>query len=248
MKKSLFTLLIVLFIIPTMFAQTEGVLTVTTTTSSAGGNYSPRNIVAIWVEDESGNFVKTLLAYAQNRKTHLNTWQSSTAAAGSEYNTVDAFTGATKSSHAERSCTWNATDIHGNIVADGNYKLWMELTDKNNTGNFSSFPFTKGDVAENQTPANVPSFSSISIDWNPSTTFLNEVEYAKSFKVYPNPSSGIFNINGDGILEMEVRNIVGGLIIQNGLNSVDLSKYPNGIYLVKLKTEKGIVSKKIVKQ
>lgn len=233
---------------PTVFSQTDGVLTVTVTTSTAGGNYSPRNIVAIWVEDESGNFVKTLLAYAQNRKTHLNTWQASTAAAGSEYNTVDAVTGATKSSHAERTCSWNATDIIGDVVVDGNYTLWMELTDKNNTGNFSSFSFTKGEMAENQSPANVPSFSSITIDWKPSTTFLDETEYAKSFKVYPNPSSGIFNISGNGIIDVEVRNAIGGLIIQNNLNFIDLSDFPKGIYLIKLKTEKGIINKKIVKQ
>jgi nitronate monooxygenase len=57
-------------------------------------------VVAIWVEDNQGNFVKTLLAYAQNRKTHLNTWEASTTAAGIPFNTVDAITGATKTSHS----------------------------------------------------------------------------------------------------------------------------------------------------
>jgi len=47
-----------------IIAQTNGTLAVSVTTSSTGGNYAPRNIVAIWVEDNSGKFVKTLLAYA----------------------------------------------------------------------------------------------------------------------------------------------------------------------------------------
>jgi hypothetical protein len=58
----------------TELAQTTGDLVVTTTTTSeAGGNYAPRNIVAIWIENDQGEFVKTLLAFAQNRKSHLNT-------------------------------------------------------------------------------------------------------------------------------------------------------------------------------
>jgi len=57
----------------TELAQTTGDLVVTTTTSEAGGNYAPRNIVAIWIENDQGEFVKTLLAFAQNRKSHLNT-------------------------------------------------------------------------------------------------------------------------------------------------------------------------------
>ena len=96
--KTIITSLLVLISFFT-FAQTEGTLTVSLTTSSAGGNYSPRNIVAIWIEDDNGNFVKTLMAYANVRKTHLNTWEASTSAAGSIYNVVDAITGVTKTSH-----------------------------------------------------------------------------------------------------------------------------------------------------
>jgi hypothetical protein len=137
MKKSILTSVIILLTVSWINAQTDGVLNVTATTSSAGGNYAPKNIVAIWIEDDQGNFVKTLLAYAQNRKTHLNTWEASTTAAGSPFNTVDAITGATKTSHGTRTCSWNATDINGAIMPDGTYKVWFELTDKNSTGNFS---------------------------------------------------------------------------------------------------------------
>ena len=129
-------------------AQTEGTLNVSAATSAAGGNYAPKNIVAIWVEDNQGNFVKTLLAYAQARRTHLNTWEASTTAAGSPFNAVDAITGATKTSHATRTCTWNGTDVNGALVADGTYRLRMELTDKNATGNFSTFTFIKGPAAD----------------------------------------------------------------------------------------------------
>ena len=163
MKKIYSTAFSIFFFAVSLFAQTSGELTVTVTTSTTGGNYSPKNIVAIWIEDDAGNFVKTLLAYAQTRKTHLNTWQASTTAAGSPYNTVDAITGATKSSHGTRTCYWNASDVDGEIVIDGTYKIWMELTDKNSTGNFSSFSFVKGDQPEAVIPMGVPSLDRKSV-------------------------------------------------------------------------------------
>jgi hypothetical protein len=42
------------------FAQTDGSATFQVTTVTAGGNYSPRNVMAIWVTDANTNFVKTL--------------------------------------------------------------------------------------------------------------------------------------------------------------------------------------------
>lgn len=73
MRRNLLTLLLFFFCIAQIQAQTSGTLSVSVTTSSAGGNYTPRNILAIWVEDSSGKFVKTLLVYANARMTHLNT-------------------------------------------------------------------------------------------------------------------------------------------------------------------------------
>jgi hypothetical protein len=249
MKKILFIVLLILITVNLINAQTEGTLTVTTTTSSAGGNYSPKNIVAIWIEDEQGNFVKTLLAYAQNRITHLNTWEASTTAAGSPFNTIDAITGATKPNHDTRTCTWNGTGVSGALVADGIYKVRMELTDKNATGNFSTFTFTKGPSAENQSPANVPSFSNISVIWEPLFTSVEENIAGKDYQFYPNPSSGIFTISGEHIREIQIRNVAGSLIYHGKSDQVDIRHQPDGIYFVKIRTEKGIIiTKKIVKK
>lgn len=247
MKKCFLTFLIVLTASTWIIAQTAGTLTVTATTSSAGGNYSPKNIVAIWIEDEQGDFVKTLLAYAQTRKTHLNTWEAATTAAGSPFNTVDAITGATKSSHATRSCSWNGTDVSGTLVPDGLYKIRMELTDKNGTGNFSTFTFTKGADPENLNPANVPSFSTISINWEPVITSVGDIAGKESIKVYPNPSTGIFNITGDNIEEIYVRDVAGALIYHGTFAVIDLGLQPDGIYYLEVKTSQGTVTKKIVK-
>lgn len=247
MKRNLLVIFFVVSISIIVNAQTAGSLSVTTTTSNAGGNYAPRNIVAIWIEDEQGNWVKTLMAYAAARITHLNTWEASTSAAGSTYNTVDAITGATRNSHAVRTCSWNGTDVNGNLVPDGTYRLRMELTDKNGTGNYSSFNFTKGVDPFNITPANVPSFNSISIIWEPNTISVKDVT-RKNNNIFPNPSTGKLTINVEKIHEAKIWDSGGDLILQTKSSDIDLSGYPNGIYLIRIITESGAITRKIILQ
>ncbi len=248
MKKLIITVISVLFATTWIYAQTSGTLTVSTTTSSAGGNFAPKNIVAVWIEDNQGNFVKTLLAYAQTRKTHLNTWEASTTAAGSPFNTVDAITGATRSSHGTRLCTWNGTDLNATLVPDGTYRLRMELTDKNNTGNFSTFTFTKGPDVENQAPANVPSFASITISWEPVVTSVQDPSLEKEYQVFPNPTNGIIKVSGENISQVEVINLAGDIIYQGTSVSLDFSGQSDGVYFLKIITSQGLVTKKILKK
>ncbi|HEY3370318.1 MAG TPA: DUF2271 domain-containing protein [Prolixibacteraceae bacterium] len=229
-------------------AQTSGTLTVKVMTSSTGGNYAPKNIVAIWIEDSTGKFVKTLLAYANTRKTHLNTWEASSTTAGSAFNTTDATTGATQSSHGTRTCQWNGTNYSGNVMPDGNYKVRMELTDKNATGNTASFTFIKGPNSQTLTPANVPSFSSISLNWITTTTGLNmEVTASNTYIVYPNPGKGKFTVLGENIKRIEVTDLTGKMICKSILPVIDLTAQPNGLYLFSIHTDKETVVQKIRK-
>jgi len=139
-------------------ANTTGTLTVSTLTVAPGGSYSPKNVVAIWIETNAGVFVKSLLVYANARKTDLTTWYPNSAG-----NVVNAVTGATQSSNTTRSCTWNGTNVSGVVVLDGTYKVCMNIADGKTA--FGSFPFTKGPTAVTIAPANVTGFSNISISW-----------------------------------------------------------------------------------
>ncbi|MDP4239231.1 MAG: DUF2271 domain-containing protein [Bacteroidota bacterium] len=146
---------------PSNPASTPG-LTVSVLTSSAGGSYAPKHVVAIWIENSAGEFVKTLTVYAQARATYLTNWEQSSAG-----NKIDAVSGATQNTHGTITAHWNGTDSKGITAPDGTYRICMELTDKDSTGSFSYFTFTKGSAAEAKTPANVPSFSKITIKWVP---------------------------------------------------------------------------------
>lgn len=249
MKRILLIPVIFVFCVIQLKAQSKGSLSVSVTTGSAGGSYAPRNIVAIWLEDNSGKFVKTLLAYANNRKTHLNIWETSTTAAGSVYNVVDALTGATQSSHGTRTCSWSGTDYTQKLVADGDYKLRMELTDKNGTGNIASFTFTKGPNAQKLTPADVPSFSAVSLNWTTTVTGIRpEITGNNTFVVFPNPGTGQYTVLGDPIRSLEVADLSGKIVCKSLTPVFNLSAQPKGIYLVTIRTETGSVVRKIIRE
>jgi len=226
-------------------ASTPGTLNVTVTTSAtSGAQYSPRNVEAIWVENSSGVFVKSLLVYAQARISELTNWNNSSSG-----NKVDAVTGATQSSHGVRTCSWNGTNVSGVVVADGTYTLKMELTDKNGTGNLGTFTFVKGTTTQTQTPASVPSFSAITIKWTPSVgTAVEDVNLSDLYQVYPNPTSTSIFVKGLDIQEIEIFNLNGKSLIKTNLHNVNINSLPKGVYMIKINSETGAVMRKLIKE
>lgn len=238
-----------LFIV-SLSAQTSGTLSVSVSTAqTTTPTYAPRNIIAIWVEDNSGKFVKTLLAYANTRKTHLNTWEASTTTAGSAFNVVDATTGATQSSHGTRTAQWKGTDYTGKLVADGDYNLKMELTDHNGTGSVATFAFAKGAATQKLTPADVlPSFKSVSINWTTGVTGNRpELTQNNTVVIYPNPSNGVFTILGDDIKDVEVSSLSGNVVSYSKGPVIDLTDKPKGIYFAKIKAGDEVFVRKIIR-
>jgi len=134
-------------------------LAVTVTTVSPGGKYSPRNIGAIWISDDSDRFIKTLNVWADRRAKYLRRWNAATAAAMLPADRTDAISSATKSSHSVRSGTWNCTNTASVPVSDGPYKVCFELTDYDGDGPYNCVPFTKSAAPFTLTPADAPSFT-----------------------------------------------------------------------------------------
>ncbi|MDP4267901.1 MAG: DUF2271 domain-containing protein, partial [Bacteroidota bacterium] len=156
---------LVVFVDPTTPTNpTSGTATIKFTTSSLGGNYDPEHVLAVWITDSKGNFVKTLELNAATRKQYLTGW-----AASSAYNTVDAVTGPTLLDHTSHVVTWNGLDFDGNPVADGNYIVNIEFTDDIATGISQTIPFTKGTQSQHLTPADQSNFTSMDLQWTPSS-------------------------------------------------------------------------------
>lgn len=228
-------------------AQQKGTLSVKLSTSSTGGKYAPKHVMAVWIEDANGHFVKTLLAYANTRKTHLNTWEASSTSAGVAFNTVDAITGATKTSHATRECSWNGTDFSGSETPDGTYKLWMELTDKNSTGNFVSFFFEKGPDPQILIPEDKPSFASVEIVWTPETT--NTIsEETENLLIFPNPVNEILHIRNAEIKSLKIVDLNGKTLKSTQEHQVYLGDLPSGFYFVFFEEKNGkIITSRFIK-
>lgn len=139
---------------PDMAGQALRKLTFQVTTVTARGRYSPKNILAIWVVDGQGKFVKTLAKHAGIRARWLSGWNGA-----SRGNVVDAVTSATLTSHGMRSVSWDLTDVSKKPVPDGDYKLVAEFTEKDGTGVSTEVAFTKGSMPLQLTPADGPNFT-----------------------------------------------------------------------------------------
>lgn len=159
----------------TIFSQTTGTLTFNCTTIAHTGYSGTKNVLAIWIQTNSGAFVKTYYRYAGGGTSdHLPTWAvNSGGTAGNclstSCNVVSATTGATLNGAVTKSITWNGTDLNGNQMPDGIYKVTIQETwNHGTTGTVTrSFSFTKGPASDIQTPATDANFSNLSLQWIP---------------------------------------------------------------------------------
>jgi len=104
-------------------------VSVSVTTSSYNGSYSPKNVFAVWIEEKDSNYVKTLGAWARNYKSKLQRWYSKSNK-GAEGMT-DAITGASRRNHETEVITWKIDDINNLPTSDGRYIIYFELNETN---------------------------------------------------------------------------------------------------------------------
>lgn len=109
------------------------------TTLPQGGRYAPKNIGAIWVEDEEGRWIKTLARWAGRRMRYLAAFN----AANPEKDITDAITSATLRMHETHEVTWDLRDVEGKLVPDGSYAIVVEVSDRDSAGRTLTVPFAK---------------------------------------------------------------------------------------------------------
>ena len=128
-----------------------------------GGNYAPKHIVAVWIENAGGAFEQTIGRWAGERVDHLVAWVE---ASGLD---ADAISGATRASHtAPLTVTWDLRSA-GAVVPDGAYTIRMELADSNADtaaeNHQGTFTFDKDGTAVTQEVAG-GGFLNVTIDYS----------------------------------------------------------------------------------
>ena len=160
--KALFSIILLCVSVSTFGQKTPGTVSFTITTIDNERKYSPDHVLAIWVENETGQYMKTLQVQGTRRKNHLDTWNAQSGG-----NVVDAVTGPTLRDHTSHTVIWNCKDTTGSVVKDGQYQIVTEYTDENRQGPIQKVPFTKGDKAVKLNFANQPWFSDMKLVYTP---------------------------------------------------------------------------------
>jgi uncharacterized protein (TIGR03382 family) len=158
---------------PSVEARGSVKVTFTTNPVPAPNNvYTPNNVVAVWVQNQGGTFVKTIGQWVAIRQPNLVAWK---AARGAE---VDAVTNASRNEHGPLTVLWNLKDAQGNAVPDGTYTIRLEVAESNATtagqNNQGTFTFIKGATAQTQTGLTNGNFTNVSIEFNPNAVACND--------------------------------------------------------------------------
>ena len=286
MKKNFIHLLFVAFFATfssITVAQTQGKLIVKTTTASTdpadpSGEVSelcenaPKNVLAIWIEDANGVFVRTLAVWGKERRYNLTNWTKAANNDVSEFKVdnsvnpvpVDGYTGATLKTYKTITCSWDGKSNKGVVVPDGEYNIMYELTDNetdkanpastdttvlgNGINSNWSVKFVKGGSALSLTPADATSFGANTITWTPSTTAVSNPEIDKLYSVFPNPAKSNITINGENIVSVEILDSNGASVLKADNPKINISNLASGQYWVKIYTDKNQIVKRFIKK
>jgi len=140
-----------------------------TETRTSFPRYTPKHVVAVWIVNSSGSFVRTLMRYGQRRVGYLRDWNSVSQDRDIIGSLPDVITGATVRNLTTRTIDWDLTDVSGNIVPDDTYTIRMELTDHNassaSENNLGFFTFEKNGIASSQTGLSSGGFNNVSVNY-----------------------------------------------------------------------------------
>jgi len=82
-------------------------------------------------------------------------------------------------------------------------------------------------------------------------TVVNSIQKEeKNDLIYPNPTSNILNLNNLQNANIKIFDLCGKMLmnINNTDSKIDVSNLNNGIYLIKIETQSGIITKKFIKE
>ncbi len=260
MKKiyPVFIALALIFSIPTAISQTDGSVVFSVRTVTNSGEYTPKNVLAIWVENSSGTFIKSFKVMAGVRIQQLYTWK-----VASGMNTTDAITGATLLNHTTHSVSWNCRNLSNTLVADGTYRIRVEFTEEHVQGPVATYEFVKDGTSKTINFPDQTYFKDATLSYT-AITDINENSVEMNVRVFPNPFTNfaffmipavdenfrlsIFNLSGQLVFSTDSKMYAGKSTVMtwNGSN-VHSNEAPDGIYIYRIESDNYKMSGKLMK-
>ena len=229
-------------------------VTFNVTTVTDNGNFSPKHVLAIWVKDANGLFVKSIKVNANARIQYLYSWNKNSGG-----NKVDAITGATLTSHQTHTVTWNCKNTSENLVPSGTYKMMIEYTDQHAQGPIDSISFNISGSSQHVTQADQLYFKNISLDYTPSTTSVDKNKMDDLIlSIMPNPSHEIVYASLTTkehesallqIIDTKGSIVYSKLELPEKLSNypIDVSNLPLGTYIFRIIINHKEIKQKIIK-
>ena len=152
-------------------------------------------------------------------------------------------------------CTLSCNSICNNTGYDIKYQASSNINASDNywcTSDSASIQALIYDGRDNISYGLV-SFMPLDSACSPSiTTSIREITQEYSIHVYPNPTSNSITIEAPQQAIIEITNIQGQLIktfsTSGNKTNIDVAYFPNGIYVLEVKTEKGVEVRKFIKE
>lgn len=250
------TLLLVLLLPAKSWAQTDSEVSFSVDVSDIPGNFAPRHIIAIWIENENGDYINSLAVYGNRRLGYLSTWNDV-----SNGNKGDAITGATVSSFRTYNVNWNMKDFNGNTVPEGPYVLRIEATSKNGSGPKRNIEFTVGGASYNINPTADSYYKNMTLEYtNNTATGISILNQDADIHFYPNPVKEVVNmdisLNKPVYANVRIIDLTGRSVntlykgfLQSGEHKMSFKRDPSwrtGTYFLQLKTNEFVWTRKIV--
>ena len=198
-------------------------------TATYWGQHTPRHELAVWVADSMVDYLKTLRVTGSivakdssvtpdATRNSLRNWNSSVS--GNVSDTLDGITGATYKGHGKRSFRWDCTNRSHQVVPNGRYFLYLEMTETNSYRDLSwpppsnAYMFTKGN---RDTVISIPDYSYFDL-WDQNPQFMlgiRDTIFYKQTLAYYAPSPGFVQFGAPRYLQRLGRDSVEVTVVRS---------------------------------
>jgi hypothetical protein len=131
-------------------------------------------------------------------------------------------------------------DDNYELIDDTKQNIYFDEIDVNGTYHYQvTAVYVKGEEECESDPIHVSILVPVGVDENALSDIM----------IYPNPTRGGLNIKAEGITRITIINTIGQVIYDIDTNSneetIDMSQYKAGVYMVKVMTENGLITRRI---